>query len=837
MPSKPNPGKQSQAFEVPVESLRYRCSSDVFEFGTTKDLVDHFEIIGQDRAIKAIQLGLAVSSHGYNIIVQGLTGTGKETTVKSILENVADNRRIPKDICYVHNFDDGDRPTVLYLSPGDGNRLRKDMNTFVDYLSRTVPGVLESDEFKKRRAQIIESEGEKGRAVIKQFEERIKKENFVMVEIRFGPMTKTEVAPIVDGKPQTEEELEHLLAEGKIERSEFERIDGIREQLSEELEEVLKHARDSEKQIAEALKSLVYGFGAEMVNPRIDEIKSRYTAERCQRFLEHVRYHMLENLDDFLQKPPTDEQSGLAAILSLQRDRFLHYRVNVIVDNSATERAPIVVETHPTYKNLFGTIERIWDRSGQSYSDFTRIKAGTLLRAVGGYLVVSFQEILSEPGVYQSLKRTLKSGKVDIQGFDPTYLFTATALKPEPIDVELKVLLIGDELIYQVFYELDPDFRKIFKIKADFDTVMDRTPESIGRYAGFVGRVASAEGLLPFDRNATAAIVEEGVRLAGRKNKLSTRFSEIADLLREADYWARLEGATEVRGEHIDRTLNEAVSRRNLIECRIAEMIQEAIIMIDSDGEAVGQVNGLSVYDVGDYRFGRPVRITATVATGRAGIINIERESDLSGKSHNKGMLILAGYFRSRFAQKRPLTLSASVAFEQSYSGVDGDSASSTELYALLSALSGLPLRQDIAVTGSVNQKGEIQAIGGVNEKVEGFYDTCLAAGLTGNQGVIIPKSNVEDLMLRKDVVAAAELGNFHIYAVSTVEEGIELLTGVAAGRANAEGEYPANSLYARVDRRLDEMARNFRAASKAGKEDLKLGSDDETADSPSETS
>ena len=807
----------SKSEPLSSEQLRYRCPPESFSFETTAELDAGFDIIGQDRAIKAIQLGLSVPSPGYNILVQGLTGTGKETTVKSILERIADKETVPQDICYVHNFDDPDCPTVLYMPPGEGAQLRKQMNALIDYLERTVPAVLESDEFKQRRTQLVEREGKKGRAIIKEFEERIKKENFVLVEIRFGPMTKTELAPIVDKKPRPGEELEQMLAEGEIERDEYERIDKIRDGFADELEEVLKHARDTERQISEALKALVYGFGAEMINPRIDELKERFSGERVHQFLEHVRHDVLENLEQFVQKPDQPGQPGIAALLAAQVDRFLPYRVNLIVDNSATDGAPIIVETHPTYKNLFGTIERSWDRSGQTHTDFTRIKAGSLLKAAGGYLVLSFLEVLSEPGVYQSLKRTLKSGKIDIQGFDPSYMFTATALKPEPIDVDVKVVLIGDPQSYQIFYQHDPDFRKTFKIKADFDTVMERTPESIGRYGAFMARTTKTEGLRPLDRSAAAAVVEEGVRIAGRQNKLSTRFSDIADLLREANYWAEKENASVIRSEHIDRTIQERVERRNLLETRIAEMIQEGVIMIASRGVREGQVNGLSVYDLGDYRFGRPTKITAAVATGRAGIINIERESDLSGKSHNKGMLILAGYLRSRFAQRRPMTLSASLAFEQSYGGVDGDSASSTELYALLSAISGLPLRQDIAVTGSVNQKGEVQAIGGVNEKIEGFFDTCSAAGLTGTQGVMIPASNVDDLMLRKDVVEAVAAGKFQIYPITLIEEGIEFLTGTVAGHVQA-GKYPAGSVYGKVERRLARMARDLRAATRPEK-------------------
>lgn len=738
---------KSNVTPLSADQLRYRCPEESFSFETTTEIEDEFNIIGQNRAVKAIQLGISIPSRGYNILVQGLTGTGKETTVKSILEKVADKGRIPSDICYVHNFDDPDTPRVLYLEPGQGVELRREMNALVEFLERTIPAVLESDEFKERRAQLIEKEGEKGRAVIKEFEEKIKKENFVLVEIRFGPMTKTELAPIVDNKPRPGEELEQLLGEGDISRDEYERIDKIRDDFAEELEVVLKHARATERQIAEALKALVYGFGAEIINPRINDLKSRFSGERVGRFLELVRHHVLENMEHFVRKPEEGQAPPSPGFVSGQSDRFLVYRVNVLVDNTDTEGAPIVIETHPTYKNLFGTIERTWDRQGQTHADFTRIKSGSLLKAVGGYLVLSFLEVLSEPGVYQALKRTLKSGKLDIQGFDPSNIFSATALKPEPVDAELKVVLLGDPQSYQLFFQHDPDFKKTFKIKADFDTTMARTPEALRRYASFIARTSKVEDLRPSNPSAVAAVVEQGVRIAGRQNKLSTRFSDIADLMREANYWAAEDGADVIDGRHIARTLEERVERRNLVECRISELIKDGIIMIDSDGTREGQVNGLSVYDLGDYRFGRPTKITASVATGRAGIINIERESDLSGRSHNKGMLILAGYLRDKFAQKQPLALSASIAFEQSYSGVDGDSASSTELYALLSALSGLPLRQNIAVTGSVNQKGEVQAIGGVNEKIEGFFDTCSAAGLTGDQGVMIPSTNVSDLM------------------------------------------------------------------------------------------
>lgn len=799
---------ESKSFaEVPVEHLRWRCDRDCFPFQTTAELPIEMGIIGQERAIKAIKLGLSVKSPGYNIYAQGLTGTGKETTVKQILAQLDSKAAPPGDKCYVHNFEDPDQPIILYLPPGQGAALRKDMAGLVDHLVRMVPAVLESEDFQERRKTIIESASEKGRQVIKDFEDRIRQENFVLVEIRMGPITKTEIAPLVDGKPRTADQLEQMFAQGKISREEFERIQKASENLGAELEDVLKQAREVERQIQEALKALVYGFGAELVAPRIKDLKAKYAGEKVQRYLENVRHHILENLESFTSREGGGEQAGLAALLRAPTDPYLEYRVNVLVDNSNAQGAPIIVETHPTYKNLFGTIERTWDRTGQSHTDFTKIKAGSLLRADGGYLVLSLLDVLAEPGVYQALKRTLKNNKVDIQGFDPLFFFSSTAMKPEPIDVNVKVVLIGDAYSYQILWTYDEDFRKIFKVKSDFDTVMERTPETVQRYAEFVCRIADEEKFAPFDRGAVAAVVEYGVRLAGRQSKLSTRFSDVADIIREAAYWAREMGSEVVLEEHVDRAVSERVYRLSLVESKIQELIEQGVLMIDSDGARVGQLNGLSIYSLGDYAFGRPSRITAAVSMGRAGIINIDREADLSGKTHNKGMLILAGYFRQKFATKKPLAFSASLAFEQSYSGVEGDSASSTELYALLSALSEIPLRQDIAVTGSVNQMGEMQAIGGVNEKIEGFYDVCRARGLTGRQGVAIPAANVADLMLRKDVIDAVGAGKFHIYPLTTIEEGIELLTGLPAGERGPDGNFPEGSVYGRAEARLLKMA------------------------------
>jgi ATP-dependent Lon protease len=487
-------------------------------------------------------------------------------------------------------------------------------------------------------------------------------------------------------------------------------------------------------------------------------------------------------------------------------DTFTEYQVNVLVDNSETKGAPIIVETTPNYRNLFGTIERVVERSGIWKTDFFHIKAGSFLRANGGYLIFNALDALMEPGVWPALKRTLKNQIIEMQTYDPFYFFSTSALKPEPIECNTKVIMIGETQIYYLLYSLDDDFKKIFKIKADFDSVTNKDTEKIRQYASLIRKICDEEKLKPLDRTGIAAVVEYGVRMAGRQKKLSTRFDLIADLLREANYWAMKDGSDIVTEKHVDKTIEKKVYRVNLIEEKIQEMIDDGTIMIDSDGTVVGQVNGLSVYSFGDHAFGKPSRITAKTSMGKAGIINIEREVEMSGPIHSKGVYILAGYLRDRYAQDKPITMSASICFEQSYGGVEGDSASSTELYALLSSLSGLPLRQDLAVTGSVNQKGEVQPIGGVNEKIEGFFEVCRAKGLTGKQGVMIPHLNIGDLMLRKDVVEAVKEGKFHIYPVKSINQGIEILTGVEGGESLDGGKFKEGTVNDRVDKKLREL-------------------------------
>jgi ATP-dependent Lon protease len=485
------------------------------------------------------------------------------------------------------------------------------------------------------------------------------------------------------------------------------------------------------------------------------------------------------------------------------------YEVNLVVDNSQVERPPVVIESSPTYRNLFGSLDQTPVPGGGWRTDFTRIRAGSLLAANGGYLVFNLHDV-TEPGVWPALKRTLKNRKAEIRSPELFPGFAGASIKPEPVEIDVKVVVIGDAYSYYALHTYDDEFRKIFKVKAEFDSSMPRNARSLRQYARFLATLAASEGLEPFAASAVAAILETGARLAGRQDRLSTRFSDIADIAREADYWARQSGSAFVAGEHVDRALAQRVQRVNLAEERLQRAIDEGALLLDLRHKRIGQVNAITVFDLGDHSFGRPARITSEVSMGRSGIINIEREANLSGSTHDKGVLILAGYLRGKYAQQRPLTLSASLAFEQSYGGVDGDSASAAELFALISSIARLPLRQDLGVTGSINQKGEIQPIGGINEKIEGFYDACAARGLTGSQGVIFPAANAPELMLRKDVVAAIAARRFHVYPIRTVDEGLELLTGVKAGRRTRYG-HERDTVHDLVDEALNELAEEIK--------------------------
>ena len=812
-------GQEVKYPEVPVEKLRWRCVPESFPFQTTEEVQPCTEIIGQERALKAIRLGLELDSLGYNIFIVGLVGTGRNTTIKSLLEEIDKTGKIPEDLCYVNNFKDPDQPRCICLPAGKGKAFKKDMEDLIESLKKNVPLVFESEDYQKQRREMVEKHREREKGMVKDFEARAKKEGFTVVQVQVGPFTRPDVVPVVAGNPMPLDQLENLVDQGQYPKESFDLLKNKYSQLSTEMEQVLKETRKVEKTIQEEMAGLDKSAISHLVEGAVGDIREKYQEPKIQTYLEEVRNSILENPSRFQPKSETPQMPMPGLVLPPQVDTFIEFQVNVIVDNAETKGAPVIIETSPTYRNLFGTIERNIDRMGGSWkADFTKVKSGSFLKANGGYLVLNALDAFIEPGVWIALKRTLRNRTMEMQSFDPFYLFaSSSALKPEPIDVKVKVVMIGDAYLYETVYAVDEDFKKIFKIKADFDTVMERKDETQLKYAEFIRKICSDEKLLPFDRSGVAAVIEYGVRLAGRQKKLSTEFHRITDILREASYWAKKDGSSLVAERHVDQAIAEKIYRKRMIEEKIQEMIDDGIILIDAAGSKVGQVNGLSVYDMGEYSFGKPSRITVKTSMGKAGIINIEREADLSGRTHNKGVLILAGYLRGKYAQDKPLTLTASICFEQSYGGIDGDSASSTEVYAILSGLADLPIRQDLSVTGSVNQNGEIQPIGGVNQKIEGFFDVCKARGLTGAQGVMIPHQNIGDLMLRKDIVETVSKGNFHIYPVQTIDQGIEILTGVAAGEKKADGTYPEGTVNFRVNKKLIELAESMKDFEGAG--------------------
>jgi ATP-dependent Lon protease len=805
--------------EVPVEKLRWRCDPDSLSLETTESVQPCDEIIGQERALEAIRVGLGINSIGYNIFVTGLAGTGRFTTIKAVLKELDVTGKIPNDLCYVNNFKNPDMPHMLILPAGEGSRFKKEMEILIEGLKKKIPLIFENENYLNKKKELVEGFRNRQAEMFREFEKKVNKEGFALVQIQMGPYSRPGIFPVVEGNPVNLEQLESMVEENKFSKEELERLKGAQAGLVDELEIIFKETRKSEKEIKDQLSALDMEMISPVVKDSISDIKERFNDERIHRYLDEAQEDILANLPRFREKEESAPSPLPGLVLPQSVDTFAEYQVNVVVDNSETKGAPIIVEMTPNYRNLFGTIERVVERSGVWKTDFTHIKAGSFLRANGGYLIINALDSLVEPGVWPALKRTLKNQVMEVQTYDPFYFFATTALKPEPIECNTKVIMIGDSHLYHLLFGLDDDFKKIFKIKADFDSVMEQDETKVNQYVSFICKICNEEKLKPFDKTGVAAVIEYGMEIAGRQKRLTTRFHLIADLLREANYWASKEGSNIVKEKHVDTAVEKKIHRVNLIEEKLQEMIDEGTIMIDSDGMVVGQVNGLSVYSMGDYSFGKPSRITVKTSLGKAGIINIERESEMSGPIHNKGVYILSGYLRDQYAQDKTITMSASICFEQSYSGVEGDSASSTELYGLLSSLSGLPLRQDIAVTGSVNQKGEIQPIGGVNEKIVGFFEVCKAKGLTGKQGVMIPHLNIDDLMLRKDVVQAVKEGKFHVYPVKTVDQGIEILTGVEAGVRLENGKLKEGTVNDLVDKRLQDLGKKIKEYEGGGEE------------------
>jgi len=793
-----------------VQKLRWQCNPKSLGIKSTDDIRPTREIIGQERALRALHVGLEMNHFGYNIFVTGLSGTGRTTTIKRLLQDFEKKQGVMKDHCYVFNFKHPDMPIAISLPSGQGRGLQQDMDNLLKELLRDIPAVYESQRYQQARKKLVQHFQERQKSVLQDFERRVKEHGFDLVQVQVGSAMRPDIVPVVNGSPTSLDQVETLVQKGEFDKEQFTTMRNALTDLEKQMATVFRELRNIEKKVQQSLSELEEQLVMPAVDDAIKVLKATYEQPKLCAYFEEMRANIRENLDRFRKQQVVSSTPESQEEVE-EKDEYIEFQVNVLVDNSDTQHVPIIIETNPKYKNVFGTVEREMEKGSVWRTDFTKVKAGSLLRADGGYLVLNALDALIEPGVWQDLKRTLRTGLIDIQTYDPLFGFSAASLKPEPIQINVKVIMIGDTDLYHMLYFRDDDFKKIFKIRADFDFEMPKNKGTVTQYLRFVKMLCDDEKLLPFDATALAQLIEFGVRLAGRQQKISTRFNIIADVAREASYWARREKATVVACDHIERTIDERIYRVKLVEEKIQEMIDDGRIMIDTEGAEIGQVNGLSVYDIGEHAFGKPSRITARTSLGRSGVINVERDAELSGPTHNKGVAILSGYFRSRFAQDRPLVMDASITFEQSYGGIDGDSASSTEIYAILSSLSGVPIRQDIAVTGSVNQKGEIQPIGGVNLKIEGFYDVCKARGLTGKQGVIIPIQNVEDLMLREEVYEAVQKKKFQIYAIKTIDEGMEILTGVKAGKQKRDHTFELGTINALADRKLQRYADDWK--------------------------
>lgn len=790
--------------------LRWRCDPDMFDFKTTADLKEKTDIIGQEKALKAMRTGLSISSPGFNVYVAGLSGTGKMTTVKFILEKLKVSNPPPSDKCYINNFNMPDMPRIIELPAGKGKKFKQDMQDLVSALRMGIPKVFESESHQESREEIIAKARTEEEAIFKPFQDQLHEDGMSLIQMKVDTLTRAGIAPVVEDKPVPVEEYVAMVETGKITGVDLDKFKEKYLEYERMLQEKMKAVAQLQKDVQTKLEKLDRDYALYVVAGLVENLKDTYKDEKISEYLEQVKENVVQDVERFKRGPVEYTPAPGLPTIRIE-DPFLEYQVNVVVDNSETKEVPIIIENSPTFHNLFGTIETSLSRTGEPEANHMRIKAGSLLRADGGYLVFNAMDALGEPYVWKTLKRALVSGDVEIPSTGLFPLFTPSGMKPEPIKIQLKVVMVGDYYLYRLLYAMDKDFRKIFKIKSDFVPDMPKTSKHVRDYVAFINSLCNREDLPHLDREGVAAVIEFGVEQAGRQKKLSARFSEIADVIREAGYLTRKDRAEFVGVRHVEQAIEDRIDRVNQVDLLLKEHIDDGRIRIETSGAKVGQLNGLAVYNTGDYTFGKPVRITAETTMGRAGIVSIEREAKLSGSTHDKGVLIMSGYLRAKYAQDKPMALSASICFEQSYGPVDGDSASSTELYAIISSLAQAPIEQNIAVTGSVDQKGNVQTIGGVNEKIEGFFRICKERGLKGDEGALIPERNKADLMLSKDVVEAVRKGKFHIYAVKTVEEGLEILTGMPCGKRSKTGKYRKGTLNRLVTDRLDAFAKGLK--------------------------
>ncbi len=798
-------------YELSVGDVRKETDTNKISCESTRDLTPLKGIVGQDRAVKALKFGLNIEEDGFNIYVAGPPGTGRETAVKEFLDELASKRSTPSDWVYVNNFQQQSEPKAIRMSPGKGKELKEDMKDLIEDARRAIPEAFEGEEFNKRRDEIVNRIEQERKSLFDKINQKAEDEGFVLRITQAG----LNVLPVVDGEPIDQQKFMNLSPEKR------EEIQKKRQKLDSELRNEFKELRNIEKKYREEFKKLNREVALYAIGHLISGLEEKYEDNQdVVAYLEEVKEDIINNLQQFMPQQYQQQQPQFPYQSWMEEARFRKYEVNVLVDNTNTEGCPVIFERNTMYQNLFGRMEKE-AQFGMLSTDHTMIKPGSLHKANGGYLIIPAEDLLRNMLSYESLKRTLQSGEITVEeAAERMGFITTKGLKPQPIPLNAKIVLMGDSRIYPLLYTMDKDFKELFKVKADFDTVMDRNDENTMKYAAFICTLCHKENLKHLDSSGVAKLVEHGARLAVHKEKLSTKFSEVADIVREANFYANEDNSEYITADHVRKTIDEKTYRSNLIQEKIQEMIKRGFILIDTESEAVGQVNGLSVMGLGDFAFGRPSRVTASIGLGKEGIIDIEREAKLGGPIHTKGVMILSGYLAQKYAQDKPLSLSARLVFEQSYEGVEGDSASSTELYALLSTLSGYPIKQNLAVTGSVNQKGEVQAIGGVNEKVEGYFEVCKQLGLNGKQGVLIPESNAQNLMLKEEVVEAVKDGKFHIYPVKTIDQGIEILTGAKAGEKQPDGTYEEGTVNYEVEKKLKEISEKFRKSTSREDED-----------------
>lgn len=780
--------------ELSFKELKKECDPSSFKFKTTRELEPFSGTIGQARGIKAIEFGLNIDIKGYNLYLEGPTGIGKTIYAKNLLNEIAKTKPIPDDWCYIYNFDNSNEPKAISLPAGLGRQFMNDMDSFIQTIKTEIRSAFNNQDFEKEKANIQRDVEEKKIRLIEKLNKEALKQGFEIKNTSSGIY----FLPMIDGKTLSEDEFNALDEKTK---NDFEARSVL---IQQQTIDTMTKIKDMEKKATEKMNSWQNNIALFAVTIQVNELRNKYKKfSKVQEFLKNIQKDILTNLNEFIE----DEQKPMGPMSMPKQEAqkpWHKYKVNLFVDNGNLTGAPVIIDSNPSFYNLFGKLE--YENSfGTLKTDFTLIKPGLIHKANGGYIVLQIRDLLTNPLTWELFKRVLRTKEIHVDSLKDYQLNTVaiSSLKPEPIPVNIKVVLIGPSYIYYQLLNADEDFRKLFKVKAEFDEEAPRTDANMFKIAQFIHNFCEKEKAPHFNAGAVAKVIEYCSRMVDNQTKLSTQLNEITELLGESCTWAKMDGAKTVTATYVKKAIEERIERVNKYDQRLVEMIQNGTIMIDTTGEKVGQINGLSVMNIGDYSFGKPAKITANTYVGKSGIVNIEREVEMSGTTHSKGVMILSAYIGEKFAQDRPLSLAASLCFEQMYNGVDGDSASSTELYAILSSLSELPIKQNIAVTGSVNQKGEIQPIGGLTDKIEGFFNICKLRGLTGDQGIIMPYQNIKNLNLNDEVIKAVKDGMFHIYAIKNVDEGIELLTGVPAGKKNKNGEYPAGSVNYLVNEKL----------------------------------